>query len=86
MGAALTGGGGSDNGAVEQQQPQQYPQQYQQQQQPIDSNNPCNLQLKQFLDCAQNQQDVSLCQMFNQALKDCKINYGPIFIQEFAIF
>lgn len=32
----------------------------------------CAYELKQFLDCTQNQPDISLCQGFNEALRQCK--------------
>ena len=43
-----------------------------QQQQP----NPCANELKQFIQCAQNQTDLGLCQGFSMALKECRITYG----------
>ena len=73
-GGALTGafsGGGSqvDQGhAAPVDYQNQQPSYYQQPSQP-----PCEFELKQFLDCAQSQYDVSLCQGFNEALKQCKI-------------
>lgn len=42
----------------------------------FDPNNPCRLQLQQFLECTQTQADISLCSGFNEALKDCKVYYG----------
>lgn len=76
IGAAITGGiGGSGSqqapAPVQQQAPQQYQQQAPQQQQ-----NPCWQQLQQFLECSSNQADLSLCQGFNDALRDCKTRYG----------
>lgn len=67
VGHALTGGGGNYAAAdAAPQQPQQ--QQYQ---------NPCGQQMQAFLDCAQkNSGDLSLCYGFNEALKECKLNYG----------
>ena len=38
--------------------------------------NPCEYEMKQFLECAQNQTDVSLCHGFNEALKQCKLYYN----------
>jgi len=34
---------------------------------------PCGQQLQDFITCAQNNYDISLCTGFNQALKDCKL-------------
>jgi hypothetical protein len=36
----------------------------------------CQFQLQQFLDCAQNQSDISLCEGFNEALRQCKRDNG----------
>ena len=56
-----------------QQQPQQQQMYGQQQQQ-----NVCGFELDQFLACAQNQSDISLCEGFNDALKQCKRSHGLI--------
>lgn len=32
----------------------------------------CAWEVKQFLECAQNQSDLSLCEGFNEALRQCK--------------
>jgi len=70
IGHAITGGfSGSNNEPAEQQQSQQYQQQPQQSQQ----NDPCNFELRQFLDCSQSY-DLSLCEGFNEALKQCRLN------------
>ncbi|XP_029368847.1 coiled-coil-helix-coiled-coil-helix domain-containing protein 10, mitochondrial [Echeneis naucrates] len=37
---------------------------------------PCHLEVKRFLDCATNQNDLSLCEGFNEALKQCKYSHG----------
>ncbi|KAK9532702.1 hypothetical protein VZT92_010076 [Zoarces viviparus] len=37
---------------------------------------PCHFEVKQFLDCATNQSDLSLCEGFNEALKQCKFSRG----------
>ena len=81
---AIIGGHHSEPAAVDQQQqqPQQMqPQQYggAQQQQPSAYNNqdPCKFELEQFLSCAQSQSsDLSLCDGFNQVLRECKTRYG----------
>lgn len=36
---------------------------------------PCQYELQQFLNCSQTQPDLSLCEGFNQMLKECKIRY-----------
>lgn len=33
----------------------------------------CAWEVKQFLECAQNQSDLSLCDGFNEALRQCKM-------------
>ncbi|GAV05774.1 hypothetical protein RvY_15852 [Ramazzottius varieornatus] len=38
---------------------------------------PCELEMKQFIECAQNNSsDISLCTGFNELLKSCKKQYG----------
>jgi hypothetical protein len=82
----MTGGGGRgehDEVAQNNQQPAQV-QGYQEQQQygqqsyqQSNSNNPCDLEMKQFLECAQNNSsDISLCTGFNEVLKSCRTRYG----------
>lgn len=77
IGHALTGsmGGGSAEAAPADAAPAAAapPMQYQQQQQ---LSGPCQYELKQFLECAQNQHDISLCEGFNQVLKECRLQYG----------
>lgn len=36
---------------------------------------PCAWEVKQFLSCAQNQSDLTLCDGFNEALRQCKGQY-----------
>ncbi|XP_036382031.1 coiled-coil-helix-coiled-coil-helix domain-containing protein 10, mitochondrial-like [Megalops cyprinoides] len=36
------------------------------------STDPCLYQVRQFLDCATTQNDLHLCESFNEALKQCK--------------
>ncbi|KAK5968963.1 Coiled-coil-helix-coiled-coil-helix domain containing 2, partial [Trichostrongylus colubriformis] len=36
---------------------------------------PCEFEWKQFIECTQNQSDVSLCNGFNEAFKQCKARY-----------
>ncbi|KAH1015965.1 hypothetical protein HUJ04_007264 [Dendroctonus ponderosae] len=35
---------------------------------------PCAWEIKQFLQCASTQSDLTLCQGFNEAIQQCKIN------------
>ncbi|XP_060790996.1 coiled-coil-helix-coiled-coil-helix domain-containing protein 10, mitochondrial [Neoarius graeffei] len=37
---------------------------------------PCLFEVRQFLDCATTQTDLSLCEGFNEALKQCKFSHG----------
>ncbi|XP_053411161.1 coiled-coil-helix-coiled-coil-helix domain-containing protein 2 [Nycticebus coucang] len=37
---------------------------------------PCFYEMKQFLECAQNQTDIKLCEGFNEVLKQCKLANG----------
>jgi len=74
--------GGSSGGGSE--QPQAAPQQappayggppdpyYQQPAGPSEPSGPCAWEVKQFLQCSQTQQDLSLCEGFNEALRQCK--------------
>merc|ERR1719433_2281310 len=74
-GSAITGmmggGGGSQQPAEQYQQP---PEQYQQQQQ--DQGGACAWEIKSFIQCAQTQSDLTLCDGFNEALKQCKQYHG----------
>ncbi|KAG7470282.1 hypothetical protein JOB18_023395 [Solea senegalensis] len=56
--------------APQQQQPYMYQQQAPQQQQA------CSYELKQFIECAQNQSDLKLCEGFSEVLKQCKFANG----------
>lgn len=53
-----------------QQQPQSMYQQEAPQQQA------CSYELKQFIECAQNQSDLKLCEGFSEVLKQCKFANG----------
>lgn len=37
-----------------------------------ESNGPCAWEIKQFIQCAQGQSDLTLCEGFNEALRQCK--------------
>jgi len=65
-------GGGSEQAPV----PQDYSPNQQYQNQQYGGAGPCQLEMKQFLDCAQNQYDIMLCQGFNEALRQCRISNG----------
>jgi len=45
---------------------------YGQQAQPNEPSGPCAWEIKQFLQCAQGQTDITLCEGFNEALRQCK--------------
>lgn len=75
MGHAMTGlfSGGSDSqeaapGPVSQAAPIQQEQQSQGQ---------CAWEISQFLKCSQEQTDLTLCQGFNEAMRQCKERYAP---------
>ncbi|KAK6638427.1 hypothetical protein RUM44_008856 [Polyplax serrata] len=74
VGSALTGAfsGGSSNESQVAQQPQVQ----QQAAGPSEPTGPCAWEIKQFLQCAQNQTDLSLCEGFNEALRQCKASKG----------
>lgn len=74
-GHALTGmfsGGSSSESAQPAQQQQQAvaPQQYGSPAQ--EPTGPCAYEIKQFLQCSQNQSDLTLCEGFNEALRQCR--------------
>ena len=68
VGGALTGAyGNSHETALAGQQPTNTMQA---------SNNPCQFEFEQFVQCAQNQHDITFCKGFNEVLKQCKIEHG----------
>ncbi|XP_067162881.1 coiled-coil-helix-coiled-coil-helix domain-containing protein 10, mitochondrial isoform X2 [Apteryx mantelli] len=75
VGSALTGafsGGGSA-------EPARAPSAAQEPRQPVYHQSPygpCHYEMKQFLECATNQSDLTLCEGFNEALKQCKYSNG----------
>lgn len=74
-GSALTGmfsGSGSSEPA--QQQQAAAPAEYSQHPQGQQPSGPCAWEIKQFIECAQQQHDLSLCEGFNEALRQCKVN------------
>jgi hypothetical protein len=76
-GHAITGlfsGGSKDEAPAQQQQQQPMSQQSPSafgQQEPA-QNGPCAWEIKQFLQCAQQQNDLTLCDGFNEAIRQCK--------------
>uniref|UniRef100_A0A6B2E8M5 Putative conserved possible golgi protein n=1 Tax=Phlebotomus kandelakii TaxID=1109342 RepID=A0A6B2E8M5_9DIPT len=77
MGHAMTGmfSGGDKEVAQQQPVPQQpavngYGSQATQQ------NSPCSFEIDQFLQCAQGQADLGVCEGFNEALRQCKTRYN----------
>uniref|UniRef100_A0A8W7PAD4 CHCH domain-containing protein n=1 Tax=Anopheles coluzzii TaxID=1518534 RepID=A0A8W7PAD4_ANOCL len=80
VGHALTGmfsGSDSKEAAPVAAAPQQYAPApaYPQQQQQAGETGPCSWEMKQFLSCAQNQSDLTLCEGFNEALRQCKVQH-----------
>lgn len=71
IGNAMSGGGGSSHAEPAVQQ-QAAPQQVYQPQQ---FSKPCEFELQQFLDCSKNS-DLSMCESFNNVLRDCRTRYG----------
>merc|ERR1719410_3099153 len=81
VGHAITGGmgGGGGGGQPEQYQQQPQPQAYPQQPQygqPQEPQGACAWEIKSFIQCAQQQSDLSLCEGFNEALRQCKSMNG----------
>uniref|UniRef100_A0A3Q3WLC4 CHCH domain-containing protein n=1 Tax=Mola mola TaxID=94237 RepID=A0A3Q3WLC4_MOLML len=67
IGHAMTGGfGGGHSEAARPDVTYQEPQQQQ----------ACSYELKQFVECAQNQSDLRLCEGFSEVLKQCKFANG----------
>ncbi|XP_060067860.1 coiled-coil-helix-coiled-coil-helix domain-containing protein 2-like isoform X2 [Ylistrum balloti] len=73
VGHAITGGGGHSP-APQEAAPQQAAGQpvYNQQQ----MSQPCEYEMRQFLECTQTQSDLSMCTGINEILKDCKLKYS----------
>jgi coiled-coil-helix-coiled-coil-helix domain-containing protein 2 len=68
--SGMMGGGSSDHAAPAAAAPAQAaPAPYGAPQQ---SQGPCSWEVSQFLQCAQNQHDLTLCDGFNEALRQCK--------------
>ncbi|XP_028320576.1 coiled-coil-helix-coiled-coil-helix domain-containing protein 2-like isoform X2 [Gouania willdenowi] len=88
IGHAMTGGFGGGNSEpakpdVTYQEPYQAQPSYQsqpsyqyQQQEVPQQQQACSYELKQFIECAQNQSDLKLCEGFSDVLKQCKFANG----------
>ncbi|XP_022916601.1 coiled-coil-helix-coiled-coil-helix domain-containing protein 2 isoform X2 [Onthophagus taurus] len=76
IGHALTGAfsGGGSSQPEQQQQAQQPAQQYHHD--GSEPTGPCAWEIKQFLNCAATQSDLTLCQGFNEAIQQCKLKNG----------
>ncbi|XP_076635179.1 coiled-coil-helix-coiled-coil-helix domain-containing protein 2-like [Colletes latitarsis] len=77
IGHAVTGlfsGGSSEAAAV----PAAAPVAAQSASGPAPATGACAWEVKQFLDCAQNQSDLTLCDGFNEALRQCKASHNMI--------
>ncbi|KAK0149017.1 Coiled-coil-helix-coiled-coil-helix domain-containing protein 10, mitochondrial [Merluccius polli] len=75
VGGALTGafsGGGSSSSSSS---PEPARPAYQEAPRPA-APGPCNFEVRQFLDCATTQSDLSLCEGFSEVLKQCKSSHG----------
>merc|ERR1719384_2051665 len=75
VGSAITGGM-SGGGGAQPEQPQQPAYQQQQYGQPQEPQGACAWEIKSFIQCAQQQSDLSLCEGFNEALRQCKSMTG----------
>ncbi|KHN83390.1 Hemiasterlin resistant protein 1 [Toxocara canis] len=72
VGNMMTGGGSSPSEAVAPTSPA--PQTTTPQSQPLTQ--PCEFEWKQFVECSQNQSDLSLCEGLNEAFKQCRARYA----------
>lgn len=70
--------GAFSGGSSNESQVAQQPQVQQQAAGPSEPTGPCAWEIKQFLQCAQNQTDLSLCEGFNEALRQCKASKGRL--------
>ncbi|KAI2651469.1 Coiled-coil-helix-coiled-coil-helix domain-containing protein 10, mitochondrial [Labeo rohita] len=75
VGGALTGAfsGGSSSSSSE--APKPAPTYQEPSRLPPSQSGPCLFEVRQFLDCATTQADLSLCEGFNEALKQCKLSH-----------
>lgn len=79
VGHAITGmfSGGSGGSEVAQAAPAA-PAQQAVPQHSYEPNGPCAWEVKQFLDCAGNNADITLCQGFNEAMQQCKLRNSKL--------
>lgn len=70
----MTGGSAAAPQQTEEAQQPTYQQQPYQQQQSLSG--PCSYEIQEFLDCAQNQSDITLCEGFKNVMQQCKMNQG----------
>lgn len=68
--------GAFSGGSSEPQQQQQQHDQYSPAPGQTEPTGPCAWEIKQFLQCAQGQSDLTLCEGFNEALRQCKSSNG----------
>ncbi|KAJ8260999.1 hypothetical protein COCON_G00167220 [Conger conger] len=71
---SFSGGGSSSSSASEPPKPAAY--QEPPRSAPPPPPGPCHFEVRQFLDCATTQSDLTLCEGFNEALKQCKYSHG----------
>lgn len=72
----MSGSGSSSDNQQQQQQDQQAAPQSAYAAQPVAHSNPCQEQLNQFMNCSQQNSDLSLCSPFNDIYRDCKLSHG----------
>lgn len=70
MTGMFSGGSDSKEAAASAEQSAYQQQSGYQSQQP--QTGPCSWEISQFLQCAENQTDLTLCQGFNEAMRQCK--------------
>ncbi|CAC5381195.1 CHCHD2 [Mytilus coruscus] len=70
LGVAMTGG--SDSETLPAYQEPVYQQTHQQ---------PCQVEFKQFIECTQTQNDISMCQGLNEVLRECKLKFGKLYLR-----
>ncbi|CAG9812909.1 unnamed protein product [Phaedon cochleariae] len=78
VGHAVTGmfSGGSSDAPAQQAPPASASQQQYAGDRTAEQSGPCAWEIKQFLQCANTQSDLTLCQGFNEAIQQCKIRYS----------
>ncbi|CAL8329212.1 unnamed protein product [Merluccius merluccius] len=72
---AFSGGGSSSSGGGSSPEPARPA--YQEAPRPA-APGPCSFEVRQFLDCATTQSDLSLCEGFSEVLKQCKSSHGHV--------